>query len=103
MRAVDALPLVRAHSGMLPFRLSALSLARATALAALFFYCAISIAFGQRAPRKPFPTEPLEKAEDAPVYIYRNEVSPGMISQHDAFTSHQVNVNQSGQNILNDA
>src|SRR3954452_10942725 len=88
---------------MLSFRVPSWSVVRASVIAALFVSSGIPTAFSQRVPRKPFPREPLEKAEDAPVYIYRTEVSPGMISQHDAFTSYQVNVTQNGQNILNDA
>lgn len=47
--------------------------------------------------------EPLEKVEDQPALLYRNDVSPGMVSQFDVFTSYQVNVNSSGQNITGDA
>jgi hypothetical protein len=57
----------------------------------------------QTAPRSEFPTEALEKVEDAPVLIWRTEYSPGMISQFGPFTSYQVNVGPTGQNIVNDA
>lgn len=52
---------------------------------------------------KPLPNEELEKYDDAPVYVLRNEVSPGMVSRFNAFTSVQVNVNPLGQNITGDA
>jgi hypothetical protein len=63
----------------------------------------IALAFGQNAPRKPLPTEELEKYGDAPMFIFRTGISPPMISQHDGFTSYQVNVGSNGQNITGDA
>jgi hypothetical protein len=54
-------------------------------------------------PLRPLPTEELEKYGDPPNYVWRTGVSPAMISQHDAFTSVQVNVNANGQNITGDA
>jgi hypothetical protein len=62
-----------------------------------------TFASGQTPPRTAFPTEALEKYEDAPAFIYRTEYSAGMISQFGPFTSYQVNVGPTGQNILNDA
>src|ERR1041384_846313 len=56
----------------------------------------------QSVPR-PLLQEPLEKQEDPPMYIWRTDTSPRMISQQGAFTSYQVNVNANGQNILGDA
>ncbi len=49
--------------------------------------------------------EPLEKYDmpPAPSPLWGIGVSPGMISVHDQFTSHQVNVNGSGLNITGDA
>jgi uncharacterized repeat protein (TIGR01451 family) len=51
------------------------------------------------------PTEPHEKYDDAPAPfpMWGIGVSPGMISVHDQFTSHQVNVNGAGLNITGDA
>ncbi len=51
------------------------------------------------------PTEPLEKYDNppAPLPLWNIGVSPGMISQFGIFTSYQVNVNASGQNITGDA
>ncbi|MDQ6765712.1 MAG: FG-GAP-like repeat-containing protein [Verrucomicrobiota bacterium] len=57
----------------------------------------------QNLPLRPLPLEPLEKYEDAPVYIYRLETSPPMVSQFGGFTSYQVNVDANGQNIVGDA
>src|SRR5579885_3494082 len=48
-------------------------------------------------------TEPLEKYNMPPAYIYRLESSPRMISQFGPFTSYQVNVDASGNNIVGDA
>src|SRR5437762_12335837 len=64
---------------------------------------AVSHASGQTPQRKPRMTEPLEKPAMPPAYIYRLETSPRMISQFGLFTSFQVNVDASGNNILGDA
>ncbi|PYK51445.1 MAG: hypothetical protein DME20_01730, partial [Verrucomicrobia bacterium] len=71
-----------------------------TCLLSLFL---VSIASGQTAPHKPLPTEPLEKYNMPPAYIFRMETSPRMISQFGPFTSFQVNVDANGNNILGDA
>ncbi|MFZ3377027.1 MAG: sialidase family protein, partial [Chthoniobacterales bacterium] len=73
-----------------------------------FFIClallsVLPIASGQTAPHRPLPTEPLEKYDNPPAYIFRIETSPRMISQYDLFTSYQVNVDANGHNILGDA
>ncbi len=73
-----------------------------------FFIClallsVIPIASGQTAPHRPLPTEPLEKYDNPPAYIFRLETSPRMVSQYDTFTSYQVNVDANGHNILGDA
>src|SRR5262245_22124063 len=47
--------------------------------------------------------EPLETYDNPPAAPRKIETSPGMISQFNSFTSIQVNVNASGQNILGDA
>ncbi len=51
------------------------------------------------------PSEPLEEYDmpPAPYPLWGIGVSPGMISVHDQFTSHQVNVNGAGLNITGDA
>src|SRR6266480_856110 len=53
--------------------------------------------------RKSRMTEPLEKYNMPPAYIYRLETGPRMISQFGLFTSFQVNVDAGGNNILGDA
>jgi hypothetical protein len=73
-----------------------------------FFIClallsVLPITSGQTAPHRSLPTEPLEKYDDPPAYIFRLETSPRMISQYDIFTSYQVNVDANGHNILGDA
>ncbi|MFL6569881.1 MAG: dockerin type I domain-containing protein [Chthoniobacterales bacterium] len=48
--------------------------------------------------------EPLEKFQGQPAAkVWRREYSPATISQFGPFTSYQVNVNASGQNIIGDA
>jgi hypothetical protein len=64
---------------------------------------ALGTASGQTPARKPLRTEPLEKYNMPPAYIYRLETGPRMISQFGVFTSFQVNVDANGQNILGDA
>jgi hypothetical protein len=48
-------------------------------------------------------TEPLEKYNMPPAYIYRLETGPRMVSQFGLFISFQVNVDAGGNNILGDA
>src|SRR5258707_222051 len=71
--------------------------------ACLLALCSVHGALGQAVLRKPFPKEPLEKLETPPALYWQTGLSPRMISQYEAFTSHQVNVNGSGQNITGDA
>src|SRR5947209_4460161 len=48
--------------------------------------------------------EPLEKYQDPPAAkVWRRELSPKTVSPFSAFTSYQVNVDASGQNIVGDA
>ena len=49
------------------------------------------------------PTEPLEKYDNPPAYIFRLETAPRMISRYGPFTSYQVNVDANGNNIVGDA
>ena len=65
----------------------------------------LAIASDETVPRKPLPTEALEEYDDAPAPfpLWGVGVSRGMHSTFGAFTSHQVNVNASGQNITGDA
>src|ERR1700680_5017011 len=73
-----------------------------------FFIClallsVIPIVSGQTAPHRLVRTEPLEKYDNPPAYIFRLETSPRMVSQYDTFTSYQVNVDANGHNIVGDA
>src|SRR6266480_2727793 len=52
---------------------------------------------------KPLPSEPLEKYDNPPAYIYRTETGPRMISPFAPFVSYQANVDANGNNILGDA
>ena len=61
-------------------------------------------AFSQTVPRKPLPTEPLEKYDNpsavaAPVLT----ISPALVSQFGPYTSYQVNVDANGNNRVGDA
>jgi hypothetical protein len=72
-------------------------------LICLISLVALAAASGQTPPRKPRMTEPLEKYDNPPAYIFRIESSPRMISQFGPFTSFQVNVDVNGDNMLGDA
>lgn len=61
------------------------------------------VAWGESAPRRALPIEPLEKESDPPMSIWRTDSSPRMISQQGPFISYQVNVDANGQNIVGDA
>src|SRR5204862_1464578 len=63
----------------------------------------LATASGQTPARKPLRTEPLEKYDNPPGYIYRLETSPRMISPYGVFISYQVNVDANGNNIVGDA
>ncbi len=87
------------------FRLRSFGVPRTSFVSCLALLAAICIASGEPPKDEPFPTEPLEKYDDppAPFPLRGIGVSPGMVSVHDQFTSHQVNVNGSGMNITGDA
>src|SRR6266404_4828444 len=75
-----------------------------SALICLSVFASLAAASGQTPARKPpLRTEPLEKYDMPPAYIYRLETSPRMISQFGPFVSFQVNVDANHQNILGDA
>jgi hypothetical protein len=63
----------------------------------------LATASGQTPTRKPLRTEPLEKYDMPPAYIYRLETGPRMVSPYGGFISYQVNVDANGMNILGDA
>src|SRR5437016_911407 len=71
----------------------------------LLLLSGLAIVSGQAERLKLPRNEPLEKYDNppAPLPLWNIGVSPGMISQHDTFTSYQVNVNANGQNITGDA
>src|ERR1043165_8410929 len=65
---------------------------------------ALSNASAQLAPTwKPRQKRPMKKYEMAPMYVFRLETSPRMISPFGAFISYQANVDADGQNIIGDA
>jgi hypothetical protein len=87
-------------------RLSSLTSPRETKarfLTGVILLLAALVASGQTEKGIPLPSVELERYEDAPVFIFRNDVSPGMISRHGVFTSYQANVDANGQNITGDA
>jgi hypothetical protein len=64
----------------------------------------ITAASSQIVSRKPLPTEPLEKYDNPPAAAPRIEaISPAFVSRFGSYTSYQVNVNASGNNIVGDA
>ena len=85
------------------FSLRCLKVLKASFFTCLVLLSVLAIAWGQTPLRKLPLTEPLEKYDDPPASIFRIETSPRMVSVHDQFTSHQVNVDANGQNILGDA
>ena len=77
---------------------------KATVFTCLFSLIALSSASAQLAPTHKAPrNEPLETYDNPPAPPRKIETSPRMISQFGSFTSFQVNVDASGQNILGDA
>ena len=85
------------------FRVTSPAAFRATFCSTLVLFFGIAIASGQTAPRKFMATDHLEKYEDTPMYIFRIEATAPMVSQQGPFTSRQVNVGPTGQNITADA
>src|SRR5438128_578067 len=80
------------------------TISNSSALICLSVFVLLAAASGQTpAPKPPVRTEPLEKYDMPPAYIYRLETSPRMISQYGPFVSFQVNVDANHQNILGDA
>src|SRR5947207_14148396 len=65
---------------------------------------ALGTASAQLAPTRKAPrNEPLEKYDNPPAPPRKMETSPRMISTIGVFTSYQVNMDASGQNIIGDA
>ena len=67
------------------------------------FLTALATASGQAPTWNPRTGKPLETYDNPPAYIYRLETSPRMTSRFGLFTSYQVNVDASGNNIVGDA
>ena len=63
----------------------------------------VATALAQTPPGTPSATEPLEKYDNPPAFIYRLETGPRKISPHGSFISYQVNVDANGNNIVGDA
>jgi len=77
---------------------------KVTVFTGLLSLVLVPLGFGQLAPTTRAPrNEPLETEDNPPAFPRVMETSPRMISQFAAFTSIQVNVNASGQNIVGDA
>jgi len=73
-------------------------------LVCLVFLAFLATASGQLAPTYKAPrNEALEKYDNPPAPPRKMATSPRMISQFGVFTSYQVNVDASGQNIVGDA
>src|SRR6266404_4263900 len=74
-------------------------------LTGLVLLSVIAIASSQTELPEAPPTLPLEKYDNPPALfpLLGKGVSPGMVSQEGPFTSHQVNVDANGMNILGDA
>src|SRR5881409_1235521 len=76
----------------------------AGSLICLILLFALASASAQLAPTRKTPrNEALEKYDNPPAPLRKIETSPRMISQFGVFTSHQVNVDANGQNIIGDA
>ncbi len=77
---------------------------RASVFTGLLSLFLVPLASGQLAPTQRVPRDvPLETYDNPPAAPRVIETSPRMISQFASFTSFQVNVNASGQNIVGDA
>ena len=77
---------------------------RDSVLTCLLSLLLVPLASGQLAPTtRVTRSEPLESYDNPPAPAREMETSPRMISQFGDFTSFQVNVNASGQNIVGDA
>lgn len=88
---------------MLQLRLPLFSASKANSFAFLVLLSGLATAPGQTREHKPLPTEELEKYDNPPSLLWRTGQSPRMVPQFNAFTSFQVNVDASGQNVTGDA
>ena len=85
------------------FRVPLFSASKTASFAFLVLLSGFATAPGQTREHKPLPTEELEKYDNPPALLWRTGQSPRMVSQFNAFTSYQVNVDATGQNITGDA
>jgi hypothetical protein len=69
----------------------------------LFLLTGLAIASAQTNQHKALPSEELEKYGDPPALLWRTGLSRRMLSEFNAFTSFQVNVDATGHNITGDA
>ena len=77
---------------------------RASVVTGLLSLFLVPLTSGQLAPTQRVPRDvPMETYDNPPAAPRVIETSPRMISQFASFTSFQVNVNASGQNIVGDA
>src|SRR5882724_3020058 len=76
---------------------------RASLCSFFIFLSVIAVASSQTPTPKPLPKEPLEKYDNPPPLFPAVATSPGLISQFGPYTSYQVNVNASGNNVVGDA
>src|SRR5947208_938077 len=77
---------------------------KSTIFTCLLSLLSVPLVSGQLAPTTRVPRNvPLETYDNPPAPARKIETSPRMISQFGPFTSFQVNVDASGQNILGDA
>ena len=88
---------------MVQLRFPLFSVSKAISLVFLVLLSGLATAPGQTREHKPLPTEELEKYDNPPALLWRTGQSPRMVSQFNAFTSFQVNVDATGHNITGDA
>ena len=85
------------------FRVPFFSASKAASFAFLVLLSGFGTAPGQTREHKALPAEELEKYDNPPALLWRTGQSPRMVSQFNAFTSFQVNVDATGHNITGDA
>src|SRR3954451_6428523 len=75
------------------------------AIVALLLFSSAQYVSGQEPRHRPKPSEveEMEKYDMPPAGFWGTGTSPAMESVYGAFTSHQVNVNASGMNVVGDA
>jgi len=85
------------------FRVPFFSASKTASFALLVLLSGFGTAPGQTREHKALPAEELEKYDNPPALLWRTGQSPRMVSQFNAFTSFQVNVDATGHNITGDA